>query len=343
MELYEVIEDKSRYILPDKYFARSLQYGSPKIGYIGEVVEEFINPIGLKLAIFKVYGFDDYFTCMPLTSFKKIDEQNIKPFISWIYLPSEVSKSTVTIRGNIIGFHNTPIQLQSANNRIEFRSGDELSLDVDTSRGVNKITIVLKEEGIRERKYQIEIRNSKKLNKEIKCQLIESQIFQNHSEAELQKLINGSITQNYFSPSDKIDSILYINGNSIVKGEFAFFLLKASRFLNSIDCQIEIDEEHQYYLPEQISTEGEELFTHAIIVNKDKFKIFEGYLSSERTYEIYIESLRNIIDTILQENSRSERTRLFTGPDGIYLSILTKENFRKLQEICTKLENEFEK
>lgn len=341
MKLYEVIEDKHRYMLPDKYFESSSKYGSPKVGYIGELVEEFNNPIGLRLAIFKVFGFDDYYSCMPLTSFKILKKENFRPFISWIYLPSEVSISSVTIKGNIIGFQNKTIQLQSAGCNIEYQNGDEINMEIDTSNGVNRESILLKEEGLQVRKYSIEIRNSKKLNKEIKRQLVESEIFTFCNRKDLKKLLNNSIKQNYFSPSDKIDSILNINGNGIVKGEFSFFLLKAKKYLNSNGCQLEIGEEFQKFHADIKSRDGEEMFTHQISVNNNIFEIFEGYLSSERTYEIYIESLMNIIDSILQQYLKDERTGIFTGIDGVYLAILTTDSYTKLEEICANLENEF--
>jgi len=343
MELYEVIDDKPQYILSNKYEFEDVYYGGLKKGYIGEIVEEFKNPLNITLVVLKVSGYKDYYKCIAKSALKKVDESNLRPFITWIYLPSEVNKSTVTIKGQIIGFQNKTIQLQSANDTFEFRSGDEINLEIDTSNSINKTTIVIREEGLDERKYLVEIKNSKILNKEIKHELVKSEIFTNYSQAELKKLLKNSVKQNYFSPSDKIDSLLNINGNSIVKGEFSFFLLKAKKYLNSIECQIEIEEEIQKFHAEIKSKDGEEMFTHQISVNKNKFKIFEGFLSSEKTFEIYIKSLRKIIDKILQENLRTEQTGLFTGLDGIYLTMLTSENFKKLEEICVNLENEFEK
>lgn len=343
MELHEVIDDKPQYILSDKYEFEDVYYGGLKRGYIGEIVEEFKNPLNITLVVLKVSGYRDYYKCIAKSALKKVEESKLRPFITWIYLPSEVNKSIVRIKGQIIGFKDKTIQLQNANDTIEFRSGDEINLEIDTSKGVNKTTIVIKEEGLDERKYLIGIKNSKIFHKEIKHELVESEIFINYSQSELKKLLNNSVTQNYFSPSDKIDSLLNINGDSVVKGEFSFFLLKAKKYLNSIECQIEIEEEIQKFHTEIKSKDGEEMFTHQISVNKNKFKIFEGFLSSESTFEIYIKSLRRIIDTILQENLKAERTGLFTGLDGIYLTMLTTEKFIKLEEICANLENEFEK
>jgi hypothetical protein len=362
---FEVIEEKQEYFIPfegeyasacEKFRIEENSYSSLKIGYIGELVFEFPNPIGVQLAIFKVAGHDDYYRCILKSAIKRIDQSNISPFIVWIYLPSEVKKDVVTINGKVVALQNTKVDVVYGNQNFEIQNGNEINLEVNTSSGLNKSEIILKEDGLRHRNYSIIIRNIKRLNKQMNTDQIitkldELEYFKyltpetknKFKDLLIEQLETGWLNmpnQYYFNdnknqtneaklPSSIDRRSIDVDGSHIFRGGLEGMLKEFKYIFESRNLQFEISHNQENYS----GFENEHL-KHSVTINDTDYIIFNGIPERGQSEMDYLKTVFNLLNEELQkQNYIEEAFTVITSIETLYfllIDIKTKEFIESL-------------
>ena len=371
MKWFEVIEEKKEYFIPlegeyasacQKFRIEEDSYGSLKIGYIGELVFEFLNPFGVELAIFKVAGHNDYYRCILKSAIKEIQDSDLSPFIVWNYLPSEVKKDEVTINGKVVALRNSKVDVIYGNQNSEIQNGNVLNLVVDTSRGLNKLEIQIKEVGLRHRNYNIEIRNLKRLNKKMDVQHIiaklneldyfsylSTEVKSKFKDLLIEQLKTGWLNmpnQYYFndSPSQPNDQKLPssidrrsidVDGSHIFRGGLEGMLEEFKHIFESRNLQFEIHDNREDY-----SGVENEFLKHSVTINATEYIIFNGIPERGQSEMDYLKSLFNLLnEELIKQKYLEETFTVITSIETLYFLLINNETKDFIESIGNNIQN----
>jgi len=368
---FEVIEEKQEYFIPfegeyasacEKYRIEDDSYSSLKLGYIGELVFEFSNPIGVQLVIFKVAGHDDYYRCILKSAVKEIINSNLSPFVVWNYLPSEVKKDQVTIEGRIVALRRSKVDVIYANQILEVQNGDVFNLVIDTSSVLNKFKILLKEDGLKDRIYDLEIKNIKKLNKRMDASKIITKLdeldyfkyltsetqnkFKNLLIEQLESGWLNMPNQYYFNDdrnqSNKEDSpssidrrSIDVDGSHIFRGGLEHMLKEFKHIFESRNLQFEIFQNKEDY-----SGIENEYLKHSVMINDTEYEIFDGVPERGLSEMEYLRSLFNLLNEELKRQNYAEETfTVITSIESLYFMLISTETKEFIESLGSSIQN----
>jgi hypothetical protein len=127
----------------------------------------------------------------------------------------------------------------------------------------------------------------------------------------------------------------------LVESGFKSYLIEISEGLRKRGCNAVVGNEYQSWNSENTRQTGNQEEIHWIEFNGKKEIIFEGIQRGEKSYLLYFNKLIELIDKTLKASKKEERVFQITSYDGVFICILTHNEYLLLKEICKPLKNKF--
>ena len=328
--------------LPKKYRDKG-SFGEAENGLIGTIELEFMHPDGFELAILKIDGFENRYHVIAKDALGGVNDNVIDmPKIEWYNLPDSTFEQNLILKGKVITEGNIN-RFEINRSNIGVNKNNEFEFPIELGPDKNEIRFYISTD-INTTTYDyVYIKNQKPIHEEVYKDLVSNNLLPGitkiENQEEIEERIKSSLKSGYFYPSESFNKYFDIEGEYLVEDGFNHALTNILTSIEAWGVSSQIGEEFQKYNDEIKSESGESHWDHWIIVDNEKEVIFEGFLGNSDFYTAYLNKLVEIVNKVLKRNSKSERVHLITSYDGVLLSILTNEEYLKLEEICKPLKN----
>ena len=342
LQVYEInYKDK----LPLKYWKGYEKfYPSLKNGDIGTIDFEFDHPNGLRLAIFKVDGFEDKYKVIAKNALGALEDKEIpQPKIEWINFSDTTEELEIELSGRIIANGNI-VEFKLNQEKPALNKQNEFNYKLRLYPGRNVIDYYITTDTKTAISDYFVIENTSELYDEIYKNLLRNHFLKFSEDSNIQKeeveQVKRNLKDGFFYPPNFL-TFYDIEMSYLVEDGFKSYLTKISEGLKKRGCEATVGEEYQSWNSGKTSLNETHTQVHWIEFNGKQEIIFQGSQGDKNRHEIYFKKLIELINKTLNAARLQERVFQITSYDGVLICILTDKQYSLLKEICKPLRNKF--
>nr|WP_309760816.1 hypothetical protein [Flavobacterium sp.] len=319
-------------------------YPSLKNGDIGTIKFEFDHPNGFRLAVFKSDGFEDKYKVISKNALGNLkDLETTQPKIVWQKLTNITQNLEEELIGKIVANGNI-IEFKLNQDQIILNKQNEFKYKIRLYPGRNAINYFISTDTKTAISDYFVIEHKSNIFEEVYQKLFDNNFLHFSDDLEEQKneiyVVKSNLKDGHFNPPS---SQIYfdIEIDYLVESGFRTYLIEISEGLKKLGCKAEVGNEYQSWNSEKTNDSKNNEQIHWIEFNGKKEVIWQGSQRDKMCYDIYFNKLIEIINSVLKESAKEERIHQITSYDGVFISLLTDNQYSVLKEICKPLKNKF--